>query len=375
MMKSHPTYLDRLRDIEVAALVENGTGLSLNFSAHRSRQGCEPIPLLVSDGTRGKASIFSPSAHYLDYPLLEMGRHSSLATKLALATMGSPWRAVFRATDLDRVVYVNHWLLSRGMPLHLEHDELNTLIDEVRTNYPGRALIFPGIVPSLSPRLSAQLLALGGRAVQSRTVHLLDTSSSMNGLSNKGARQTRNLDRRLYEKRLPDRVTDREELLAHVGRMRELYSQLYLTKYSLLNPQYTEKFFAILLKSNEFHVAGWFDDGGLEAFNIQLVENAVNHWSVCGYDVSAPRGRALFRLVAGEDIFGSGENVLVNWGGGNASFKKYRGAHQALEYDIVFDDHLSARRRIPWRLLREVRGRRNGRMAAIDDAALTDASA
>ena len=360
MTELQPTYLERLRDTEVAALVENGLGLSLNFSVHCARPGGEPIPLLVSDGTRGKSSIFSPSAHYLDYPLLEMGRHSSRATRLALATMGSPWRAVFRATDLDCVVYVNHWLLSRAMPLDLEHNELKKLIDEVRTDYPGRALIFSGIVPSLSPRLSADLISLGGRPVQSRTVYLLDTSSSMSGLPNKGARQTRNLDRRLHEKRLPDRVTDRAELLAHVARMRELYSQLYLTKYSLLNPQYTESFFAILLESNEFRVAGWFDNGVLEAFNIQLVENAVNHWSVCGYDVSAPKERALFRLVAGEDIFGSAGNVLINWGSGNASFKKIRGAHPVLEYDMVFDEHLSARRRIPWRLLREVRGRRNG---------------
>lgn len=355
-MNDAPTFLDRLRGAELSSLVQNGAGLKMHFQANPSRPGGPLIPLIVSDGKRGKASVFAPTAHYLDYPLLEMGRHSSLAGKAAYAALGTPWKVLFHATRLDRVVYANHWLLNGAPPLELDHAHLNSFIETIQADHPGHAVVFSGIVPAMTPHLSRVLIALGGRAVQSRIVHIVDMKAPLSGTSMRGTREKRNVDRRLYEGRLTDRITDRRTLLEQVPRIRELYAQLYLRKYSTMNPQYTEEFFRIVLQSEEFHVAGWLDNGKLEAFNIRLVHDAVNHWSICGYDVNAPRKKGLFRLVAAEDVFGPGEFRIINWGGGNASFKKFRGAQPVTEYDIVFDEHLSARRRFPWQVLRELRG-------------------
>lgn len=351
-----PTFLDRLRDAELSSLVLNGAGLEMRFQADPSRPEGPLIPLIVSDGKRGKASVFSPTAHYLHYPLLEMGRNASLPRKAAYAALGMPWEVLFHATRLDRVVYVNHWLLKGAPPLELDHNALNVLIQAIKADHPGHAVVFSGIVPAITPHLGRVLTALGGRAVQSRTLHLVDMNAPVSGPSRRGMREKRNVDRRLYESRLPDRILDRGKLLDQAGRIRELYAQLYLRKYSTMNPQYTEEFFRIVIQSEEFHVAAWFDNGGLEAFNIRLVRDRINHWSICGYDVHAPRKKGLFRLVAAEDVFGPGEIRLINWGGGNESFKRFRGAQPVTEYDVVFDDHLSALRRFPWQVLRELCG-------------------
>ena len=336
----------------------------MRFQADPSRPEGPLIPLIVSDGKRGKASVFSPTAHYLDYPLLEMGRNASLPRRAAYAALGTPWKVLFHATRLDRVVYANHWLLRGAPPLQLDHKALNELIEAIKADHRGHAVVFSGIVPAMTPHLSRVLIALGGRAVQSRTVHLVDMNAPVSGPSRRGVREKRNVDRRLYESRLPDRITDRGRLLEQAGRIRELYAQLYLRKYSTMNPHYTEEFFRIVLQSEEFHVAGWFDNGGIEAFNIRLVHGGISHWSICGYDVNAPQKKGLFRLVAAEDVFGPGEFRLINWGGGNASFKKFRGAQPVTECDVVFDDHLSARRRLPWRALRELGGLRKQAVAA-----------
>jgi folate-dependent phosphoribosylglycinamide formyltransferase PurN len=307
--------------------------------------------------------MFSPIGHYLDYPLLEMGRCSSPARKAAYSALGLPLKAMLRATNFDKVVYVNHWLLNGGPPLELGHIDLAGLLEAVRENHPEHAVVFSGVVPALAPHLALFLGALGGRAVQSRVVHLLDKRENFGGRSRRGVREKRNVDRRLYDSRIHDRTTDREALLPEARRIAELYSELYVRKYSSMNPQYTEEFFRLILESEEFHVTGWRDDGRLEAFNIRLIKGGVNHWSICGYDTSASKTKGLFRLIAAEDVLGPGDFSMINWGGGNSAFKRFRGARPAIEYDVVFDDHLSLRRRIPWRVVRELRGLRNTRPA------------
>ncbi len=359
-MSAAKTFVDRLRDVDAGALLENGAGLDIRFHSNPAGLHCADIPLVVSDGRGKKAAIFSPTGHYLDYPLLEMGRNTARTHRLGLAALGTPWRTMFRATAFDRVVYVNNWLLNGSPSLDLGHDHLVGLIDGIRSNYPDHALIFSGIVPAVTPQFARTLTAIGGRAVQSRIVHVLDVRPTAASLARRGVREKRNVDRRLYEKRSVDRTSDRKVLLTMVDRLRDLYAQLYLSKYSSMNPQYTGEFFRLMLESDEFQAAGWYgDDGRLEAFNIRLIQGGINHCSLCGYDTTAPRKKGLFRLIAAEDILGPGECELINWGGGNASFKKFRGAEPVLEYDIVFDKHLSARRRLPWRVLREMRGFRH----------------
>ena len=307
--------------------------------------------------------MFSPTGHYLDYPLLEMGRSSSPARKAAYSALGLPWKAMLRATSFDKVVYVNHWLLNGGPPLELGPIDLAGLLEVVRENHPEHAVVFSGVVPPLAPHLALFLGALGGRAVQSRVVHLLDTREPFGGRSRRGVREKRNVDRRLYDGRIHDRTTDRKALLPEARRIAELYSDLYVRRYSSMNPQYTEEFFRLILESDEFHVTGWRDDGRLEAFNIRLIKGGVTHWSICGYDTGAPKRKGLFRLIAAEDVLGPGDSSVVNWGGGNSSFKRFRGARPAIEYDVVFDAHLSLRRRIPWRVVRELGGLRSTRPA------------
>ena len=326
--------------------------------------GDRKVPIVVNDGRRRTAAIFSPSAHYLDYPLVEISRQSGRRLKAVVRAAAVPWRALFRTTEFDRVVYLNHWLTSGGPPLELPLNSLADLVARVRAEHTGHAVIVPGVVPALTPRLSALLVALGGKFVQSRTVHILDMKADVSGGSRRGIREKRNVDRRYYERFQQFRTSDIGTLIPHVARMRDLYSQLYIRKYSTLNPDYTERFFDTLLRSGEFRAAGWIRDGRLDAFNIQLVQGGVNHWSIFGYDVRA--GEKLFRLAAGEEMFNHQGDVVVNWGGGNSFFKKFRGAIPAHEYDVVFDAHLSRARRLPWSIVAEVRGYRNERALAAD---------
>ncbi len=344
-------FLQEVRSRGLGQLLGNSEGLQFDVVD----VGGTEVPIVISAGGPGLPSIASPSAHYLDYPLVEWARAGTPTRDMVLRGLALPWRAFVRLTDLDRVVYANHWLLSSSPSLRLDQRELDRLISELIGTHPDHAVVFSRIAPALDPHLGRLLAAMGGRPVQSRVIHLADSRASVSGRSMKRVRGCLNADRSLYQHRLADRVTDRRVLSTHVARMHDLYSSLYLDKHSGLNPRYTEEFFEALIASGEFEATGWFREGSLEVFNLQLIEDDVLRWSVCGYDLSAPRARGLLRLVFASDLFGNDAVRLLNWGAGNEAFKRHRGARPSLEYDVVFDQHLSPRRRASWHLLGALR--------------------
>lgn len=354
--------VDYLRTIEttgISSLLRNGAGLSARTVCIDGRA----VPVIVSDGKRGKPSIFSPRAHYLDYPIHEIAQSSQSWTHGRLRGVLLPLTALLRFGRIDKVVYVNHWLLNGSPPLGLDGRQLEALLALLRSRYPGHALVFSAIVPELAPRQTADLLGLGGLAVQSRVVHVLDPARSLRGRGSKNIRHARRKDAALLRDQDSRRVDQPERLLEHVGRMQELYSQIYLEKYpQALNPQYEASFFELLLRSGRFTATGWLGDGGnLEAFNIQHSAAGIIHWSVCGYDRKADPSRGWFRVVTARDTeAATRERQVLNWGAGNAPFKRHRGAEPLFEYDIVFHDHLGTDRRLPWWVLHHGRAFKNG---------------
>ena len=347
------SYFGAIADRGVDAFLRNGSGLSLRVHLIDGTL----VPIVVSDGRNHKPSFVSPHAHYVGYPIHELGRGPGWWTPTVLRATLAPLSALFRVAKLDQVVYVNHWLLSAGPAVRVGQAPLRSFIAQLAGAYPEHVLVFPGVVPALAPALARTLADLGGRAVRSGVVHLLDPSDPMRGGAMKGVRRNRRLDRMLRHQNQTRRTTDPAVLLQHVDRLQQLYSALYLHKHpGHLNPQYTTDFFELLLRSGLFVVAGWLRDGKVEAFNVQLVVDRVICWSVCGLDVSAPQTRGLFRLLADDDVaLAERDGLIVNWGRGNEAFKRLRGARPALEYDLVFDRHVGPARRLPWALLQRLR--------------------
>jgi hypothetical protein len=187
----------------------------------------------------------------------------------------------------------------------------------------------------------------------------------------KNIRNTRTADGRLH-RRFEDRRTEDAGFLArHSRRLSSLYGDIYARRHpGNLNPRYNHRFFELLVTSGIFRAAGWRGDNGLEAFNIQLREGGVIVWSAFGVDGSQPRSTGLLRLVAADDMLATErEDLVLNWGGGNAEFKRRRGAVPAFEYDVVFDRHLRPFKRLPWWLLQQGRARKNG--APLDPASVS----
>jgi hypothetical protein len=360
-------FLEPIIEQGVRRFLENGSGLRMEARVLGGRL----VPILASDGKRGKASFAFPRGHYLYYPIYEIARSSRWCGRGVLRTALSPLEWLFFAAGIDKVVYVNHWLLVGGPPLRLGMDHLSVLVEELTERYPQHALVVSGVVPRINPELTAKLMQAGGRAVQSRVVHILDPRRPLGGGRMKNIRNTRTADGRLH-RRFEDRRTEDAGFLArHSRRLSSLYGDIYARRHpGNLNPRYNHRFFELLVTSGIFRAAGWRGDNGLEAFNIQLREGGVIVWSAFGVDGSQPRSTGLLRLVAADDMLATErEDLVLNWGGGNAEFKRRRGAVPAFEYDVVFDRHLRPFKRLPWWLLQQGRARKNG--APLDPASVS----
>lgn len=346
-------FLEPIARDGVEHYMEAAPGLTMELR----HVGQHMIPLLVSDGRSGKPAFASPRAHYLAYPMHEMTRSRPWPMRSLLRILLLPLDLVLAWGRIDRVVYVNHWLFAGGPPLRLGRLEIEELINDLIRDYPDHALVFSGIVPDLHSQPAAALNQTGCRAVQSRVVHLLDGGASLRGQAMKPVRDSRGADRQLHQRNEFRRTTDPAILLSQVDRLRELYAQLYLQRHpGHLNPRYRPSFFRIVVESGLFSIVGWQQGEVVDTFNAQHVSDGVVSASLCGAEADRVEKDGLFRLLAAEDfVVAERQKLTVNWGGGNARFKRLRGGRPSFEYDFVVDWHLGKRRRLPWWLMQRLR--------------------
>lgn len=347
-------YLEAVAARGVSAYLDHAQGLAIVLRSLGERL----VPLLVSDGRPGNAATASPTAHHLAYPLHEAGRASGGLARLGLRLAAWPVQAALRIADFDRVVIVNHWLFPSAPPLPAARDALADLLASIERDWPGHAVVVPGIVVALAPELVGTLVDLGGRLVPSRVVHLQRPGRSFRGGAMRSVRHNRNADFAVLARHAARATTDAAFLAARSDCLRELYRRLYLERHPAhLNPQFTPEFFRLLVESGAFEARGWTDDDGrLVAFNIRLIHDGVIWWTVGGYDTTLPRSHGLYRLIATDDIAAAERRgLLLNQGAGNGPFKRRRGAEPAIEVEIVFHRHLPWHRRLPWQALERAR--------------------
>lgn len=367
-------YLEAVAARGVGAYLDNGRGLQLVLATLGDRL----VPVVVSDGRAGKAATVSPTAQHVAYPLHEIGRRRGALARLGLELVGWPVQSMLRGAGMDRVVLVNHWLFPAAQPLPADATALAELLAGVARGWPGHAVVLPGIVPELSGELARALVALGGRAIPSRVVHLQRPGRAWRGKAMRAIRHNRNADFAVHARHAPRMTTDPGLLAGRAERLCALYRSLYLERHpARLNPQFTPEFFRLLVTSGAFDVRGWTgDDGELIAFNARLVREGVIWWTIGGYDARLPRALGLYRLIATDDLAVAEERGLVlNQGGGNGDFKRRRGAEPTTEVEIVFHRHLPRHRRLPWQALERARrwrlagqGHSAGVVAALDRA-------
>ena len=308
------------------------------------------LPVTVNPGGEDTCYVCSPFAHYVTYAIEELRELKSPRLERMLAWVLRALGLFLRWGDIDRVVHVNNALLSTNLYPRLSATQVQAVADAVRARFPDHAVVFRSLNPTTCAAWMEHLRAAGAALVPSRQVYLfpgLDEGS----LSREEQRQVRR-DRSLWERSgyavRPGESFTPEELDRGIN----LYGQLYLEKYSTLNPQFTVAWLNEVSTSGAMGVLGISRDGRMDGILGFFQVEGVQTTPLFGYDIGAPRERGLYRMLSSLTLDAAFDaSCLAHASSGAASFKENRGHRSAIEYSAVLTSHLVWRRRLVWRLL------------------------
>ncbi len=313
------------------------------------------IPITVTDFHAQNTYTVSPYSHYVSYGAFEEVKHleNPLAEFLVKLIM-NPVAWYFRYAELDKVVFVNNYLLSTNLYPSVipkgdsASGQLSALSEALIKWFPDRVIVFRSVDQKKNPHVYQTLEGLGYDLVLSRQVWYMDPVTSLK------TRQCKE-DLRVLKNNSYEVVNGKDLSDEELHRAVELYELLYLQKYSYYNPQFTFEFLKLARDENILHMYGLKKDGLLNAVMGFFVRNGAMTQPLFGYDTSLPMEEGLYRLLTLITLQeGVKRGLLVHASGGVGKFKKVRGGESVTEYNAVYTKHLPKMRQMPWKLIGRV---------------------
>lgn len=310
--------------------------------------GPKLYPLTIGRKSNEKVCyLFSLLAQYVDYTREEVleGRSYSGSQKIIAKFLFPFLRLLGSWMGMERTVFVNNFFLATN--LYEKDTALSdpSVTQYLKKYYPNKVVVFRSINESTDSGLLNKMKLHGGLPLVCRQLYILDPKRS-----NFQKKRPVIRDRKHWEKTKDlfwQKVSefDRKE----VNTLLYFYQDLYLNKYSKLNPDYTTDFLEVTMNLGilDFYILREMDS------NLPLAVQAVECTKdvVCtpfiGYDRRRPKNIGLYRLMHLKLMeIAIEEEKIFNMSSGASTFKKQRGGVPYYEYHIIFIDHLP--KRIQW---------------------------
>lgn len=330
-------------DAFLSASTESVAGVfNLTTAVDRVGEGASRIPVSINCSEPGNTWVCSPHATYGRYSIEEVERWGH-------AYLTKPLRAMCRAVGaylwharVDDAVALNNWLLSTNLYPPLRKEELGKWIDEALDRWPRHALWFRSLNRRCTPEWLQALEGAGFILIPSRQVYLYDRIDLH-------PRRPQNLRRDLALLRATSLVRSvAEEWRSNdFERAARLYAQLYLEKYSSLNPHYSARFLEVWHAAGLLKLTGFRDQQGVLQAAVGLFEigNTITA-PIVGYATERPSEEGLYRLLMATVYEQAAvRSSRINLSAGAAQFKRLRGGVGTIEYSAVYTRHLPANRR------------------------------
>lgn len=307
------------------------------------------LPITITDFHPENTYTVSPYSHYVSYGGLEEVKHlnNPLAEVVVKAVM-KPVGRYFRYSELDKVVFVNNYLLSTNLYPSVNCDQLSAVSEALIQWFPDRTIVFRSVDQKKNPHIYQILDELGYYLVLSRQVWYMEPVAALKTRQCK--EDVRVLKKAGYDVVRGEGLSDDE-----LHRAVQLYEMLYLQKYSYYNPQFTFDFLKLARDEEILHMYGLKKDGRLNAIMGFFIRNGAMTQPLFGYDTSLPLEEGLYRLLTLVTLQeGVKRGLLVHASGGVGKFKKVRGGESVTEYNAVYTKHLPRKRQLPWTLIQAV---------------------
>lgn len=339
------SFLEILRKENIQDYVSNACGI---FEKIEIDNCLFPLSIHKPTPFLNQSYVTSPQTTYGKYALSELNTIPFKPARLPLAALIRAMDALLGSSNIDQVVSFNNWLLSTNLyppwlPSNLAH-----MTEKLIDLHPSSFLIARSLNCNHHSHLIECFQKAGWKLMPARQVWLMEP-----GQPHKKGRKN---DSKLLAKSPLVRVVADDFTSEDFKRAKLLYDQLYLEKYSSLNPAFTEAFLRTGHKENMIHLEGLKDHQGILLGIVGTINfNGIITTPIVGYDLQQPQKLGLYRLLMAIAMEQMDEtNSAYNVSSGAGYFKKLRGAFPEIEWTAYYDKHLPRTRTIPLSLLRSL---------------------
>lgn len=308
------------------------------------------IPFTINDKEYSNSYVCSPYNHYITYAKEEVNMLEKPILGLFLKGIISVIGVVTKLVEINKVIYLNNWLISTNLSVSLSEKQIEKIKNELIKRYPKHLIGYRSMNELLYSEMMDSFGKVKFQMLPSRFVYI-SSPTVLEGVKKK-VRNTLNRDQKLFDN--PDVVVIHHEEFTKedLNRARILYTKLYLEKYSFHNPQFTDDFIQSTHKSHSLHYIGIKINGELEGVFASKIFQRMMANPIVGYNTSLKKEIGLYRmlrlLALQESIK---HNRFYHQSAGVGRYKYDRGAIGFPEYTMIYTNHLPWRKRVFWKSL------------------------
>lgn len=314
------------------------------------------IPFTVNEKDYENSYVCSPYNHYVTYAKEELVMLKKPVIEKILNGMIDGIGCVTKIIEINKVVYLNNWLLSTNLSVHLTEKQIQEIHQEIIKHYPSHLICYRSMNDCLYPNMLKDFQKNGYQKLPSRYVYI--SEPNVLEKAKKRIRNTLKRDEKLLQN--PNiEIIQHEDFTEHdINRVRELYQQLYLDKYSYQNPQFTDDYIRETYQTNSLHYMGIRINGILEGVFASKIYQGMMANPIVGYNTSLPKEMGMYRMIrylAVQESIRHGR--MYHQSAGVGRYKHDRGAIGFPEYTMIYTRHLTQGKRMFWRVLCEILNR------------------
>lgn len=308
------------------------------------------LPITINDAEYENSYVCSPYSYYVSYARQSLDILSQSWLCHMMNHLLSGLGKALQKFHFNKVVVVNNWFFSTNLYPQLESHQVKRVAEFLQSIFPDHAIIFRCVDPYTNPICYHTLQQMECEYIATRQIFVLDTQATPLFESRLFKSDMKLLKNSGYE------IVDNAQLAEEdIPRLLALYQDLYLNKYSNLNPKFNANFLQLMLKQNLLHFKALKKDGSMDGIVGFVTRNGKMYCPFFGYDRQVPKEPSLYRLLSTVLMLEAYERGLFfHQSSGASMFKTIRKAKGCIEYTAVFYKHLKVQRHIPWIMLKNL---------------------
>ena len=281
----------------VRALAEHGPQALITNAASQPyvmTYGEHSFPITLEDGEFGHTYVTSPHSAYVLYARDEIDIIGMRAGRTAAKGVLGVLDALLRSLRLNRTVHLDNWLLSTNLHGEWQGEGLHEMRKVLTDRFPDRFVILRSLDAWSCPALLEAARRDGWVLLPSRQIWVTDDLRRDWKKRNNTQNDRRALKKSGFSVDEPESLT-----LAEAERIAQLYYQLYVGRYSAINPIFTPRFIETAARIGLLHFRlVRAVDGTILAASGMRSAGGIATVPLLGYDLGRPQTEGLYRIAS-----------------------------------------------------------------------------